>query len=352
MANKRPLVLDPASADLQQIQTGDVVEPAALGTGSPTSAALLRGDGKWVALAIAAAGVPALDPSRKGAGVTLTNSNQTAAFTAAQQTVIGLTGVTSGKYYFEVTFVSGTSSGNAAVGVVPQTEPLTGAQIGYSDNITGSVGCFQSSGNIYKNGSSSAVGSANSFSTAGSYLCVAVDAAARKVWFKSGANAWNGDPTANPATGVGGVAIDGTGAIHPAIGTDKVSTWTANFGVATFNQVVPSGFSAWIAGANTAQLLTPGDVSIATPANGDLIQYNGSAWVNNPVATIMTAYAPKASPVFTGTVKMPVYTLTTLPSASANTQCSIVVSNATGGPAMCISNGTNWINVRTNATVA
>lgn len=138
----------------------------------------------------------------------------------------------------------------------------------------------------------------------------------------------------------------------PAIGTDKVSNWLANFGATNFNQTVPTGFSPWVAGAPTTQLITPSDVSISTPVNGDLLQYNGTYWVNSAVATVMSAYAPKASPVFTGTVKLPVYTLTTLPSASANTQCSIVVSNATGGPAMCISNGTNWINVRTNATVA
>lgn len=60
----------------------------------------------------------------------------------------------------------------------------------------------------------------------------------------------------------------------------------------------------------------------------------------------------EAGPAFTGAVKLPIYTLTTLPSASANTNACITVSNATGGPAVCISNGTNWINVRTNATVA
>lgn len=352
MANRRPLALVVGTDQLQQIPAGDYVEPATLGSGTPGSAVVLRGDAKWVSLAIAAAGLPALDPSKKGAGVTLSNANQTAVFTAAQQTVLGITGITTGKYYFEVTFVSGTSSGNAAVGLAPSNEPLTGSQIGYNDGVTGSIGCFQSSGNVYRDGSSTSVGSANNFSTAGNYLCVAVDAAARLVWFKSGTQNWNGNASANPATGVGGISISGTGAIYPAIGTDKVSNWLANFGAVNFNQTVPTGFSPWVAGAPTTQLITPGDVSIATPANGDLLQYNGTYWVNVAVATAMSLYAPKASPVFTGTVKMPVYTLTTLPSASANNQCSIVVSNATGGPAMCISNGTNWINVRTNATVA
>lgn len=352
MANKRPLVLVPANGQLQQLQTGDIVDPAVNGTGTPTSATLLRGDGQWVGLSIAAAGLPALDPSKKGAGITLTNSNQTATFTAAQQSVLGLTGITTGKYYFEVTFTSGTSSGNAATGIVPSNEPLTGSQIGYNDGVTGSVGCFQSSGNIYKNGSSISVGSANNFSTAGNYLCVAVDADARLVWFKSGTNSWNGNVSNNPATGVGGIAISGTGAIYPAIGTDKVSVWNANFGANTFNQTLPAGFSAWTVGSPTSQLITPSDVSFASLATNDLFQYNGTNWKNTPVATAMAAYAPLASPAFTGAVKLPIYTLTTLPSASANTNACITVSNATGGPAVCISNGTNWINVRTNATVA
>lgn len=352
MANRRPLALVVGTDQLQQIPAGDYVEPATLGSGTPGTAVVLRGDAKWVSLAIAAAGLPAFDPSKKGAGVTLSNANQTAVFTATQQTVLGITGVTSGKYYFEVTFTAGASSGNAAVGLVPSNEPLTGSQIGYNDGVTGSIGCFQSSGNVYKDGSSSQVGSANNFSTVGNYLCIAVDATNRLVWFKSGTNAWNGNAANDPATGVGGIPISGTGTIYPAIGTDKVATWTANFGANNFNQTIPAGFSSWVAGAPTTQLITPSDVSISAPINGDLLQYNGTYWVNAAVATVMNTYAPKASPVFTGTVKLPVYTLTTLPSASANNQCSIVVSNATGGPAMCISNGTNWINVRTNATVA
>lgn len=45
------------------------------------------------------------------------------------------------------------------------------------------------------------------------------------------------------------------------------------------------------------------------------------------------------------------YTLATLPSASTYIRGIIIVSDATGGPALCRSNGTNWTDLRTRATV-
>lgn len=54
-----------------------------------------------------------------------------------------------------------------------------------------------------------------------------------------------------------------------------------------------------------------------------------------------------AGPVFVGR-----YTASTLPSAAAYLDHVITVSNASGGPALCLSNGSAWINVRTNAPVS
>lgn len=49
--------------------------------------------------------------------------------------------------------------------------------------------------------------------------------------------------------------------------------------------------------------------------------------------------------------ELPSYTLATLPPAASWVRCLIIVSDATGGPAHCRSNGTNWTDLRTRATV-
>ncbi|SEE14231.1 DUF2793 domain-containing protein [Pseudomonas coleopterorum] len=55
---------------------------------------------------------------------------------------------------------------------------------------------------------------------------------------------------------------------------------------------------------------------------------------------------------FTGAVKLGTFTLTTLPSASAFSGCVILVSNATGGPKYCHSNGSAWQILNTTTTVS
>lgn len=53
-----------------------------------------------------------------------------------------------------------------------------------------------------------------------------------------------------------------------------------------------------------------------------------------------------------GSLGPPTYTLSTLPSASVHANRLIVVTNATGGPALCLSNGTNWRRVSDDTTVS
>lgn len=61
---------------------------------------------------------------------------------------------------------------------------------------------------------------------------------------------------------------------------------------------------------------------------------------------------PASGGIMSGPLQLSLYTLTTLPNVVTYNRYLIVVTNATAGPALCISNGTNWIDIRTNATVA
>jgi hypothetical protein len=105
----------------------------------------------------------------------------------------------------------------------------------------------------YNNGNAA---TANSY-TNGDTVCVAVDLAAKLIWFKvihlGTAGNWNNSGTANPATGVGGASLGGLagGPWYPAVShwfnTDNV---TANFGggayaIVTAGGAVPSGFGNW-----------------------------------------------------------------------------------------------------------
>lgn len=56
--------------------------------------------------------------------------------------------------------------------------------------------------------------------------------------------------------------------------------------------------------------------------------------------------------VVTGPVKIGQYLKAALPSAATYVDQMIMVTDATGNPALCISNGTNWISTLTNATVS
>lgn len=70
------------------------------------------------------------------------------------------------------------------------------------------------------------------------------------------------------------------------------------------------------------------------------------------VSKVPTAIQADGSVPMTGPLKIGVFTLATLPSVTTWNRYLIVVTDASAGPALCISNGTSWIDVRTNAAVA
>src|SRR4029077_10719991 len=102
-----------------------------------------------------------------------------------------------------------------------------------------------SNGNIWSNNSNT--GKTLGGFVGGNILSVAVDIPSLRGWLRRNGGNWNGDPTADPATGVGGVTI-ASGSWEPAIalsGTDTSADGaTYNFGASAFTYAVPSSFKA------------------------------------------------------------------------------------------------------------
>lgn len=69
------------------------------------------------------------------------------------------------------------------------------------------------------------------------------------------------------------------------------------------------------------------------------------------ISGLPNAVQKDGSVPMTGPLKLAQYTLATLPSVTTYNRYLIVVTDASAGPALCISNGTNWIDIRTNAAV-
>lgn len=60
----------------------------------------------------------------------------------------------------------------------------------------------------------------------------------------------------------------------------------------------------------------------------------------------------KSGDTMSGPLGLMQVTLITLPDAATYNKALIIVTNATAGPAVCFSNGTSWIDIRTNAVVS
>ena len=180
-----------------------------------------------------------LDPLNKGTGVTLTNSNKTATKTTGGvgwKTARSVLGVTTGKYYLEALFVefSGSFIGIALGSSAASVENY----FGFSTN--GII--YVNNGTIFTNNAlSTTIQTIAEGQTAG----FAFDVDARLFWVRNGAGNWNNSGTANPATGVGGLAFPAgmTGTIYfgACVQTSPNDQLTINFGP-TFTGTPPAGF--------------------------------------------------------------------------------------------------------------
>lgn len=180
--------------------------------------------------------------------VTLSGGNLIATNTGTKSAdqgahVAAADGKTTGKYYFEATFITITGGANLGVGIGTTTSTYSG--IG-GNAVTGDNG--YRSGAIYANGSNTGI-SVGAYSN-GQIAGVAVDLDNRKIWFRHAPSGnWNNSGTANPATNSGGITIP-AGTMVPFVtfggnpGGAANNVVAGNFGASAFSGAVPSSFTA------------------------------------------------------------------------------------------------------------
>ena len=225
--------------------------------------------------------VPATWDAATVSNVTLSNGNLTVTNNLSGSSVdqgarvAAAFGKTSGKWYFEIKFVTNAGSQNCGPGIGTTASTYTGmgnnATVGSKVNLT-------DAGRLWTNGGAASgitIGSGGTGNTVG----IAVDLDNRLIWFRYSdvnPNNWNAGGTASPATGVGGVAIP-AGTMVPfctfggSIFDGAGNVCTANFGVTAFVSAVPSGFTAgWV---NTVATFVP------TPGTNYILRVNGDVMV-------------------------------------------------------------------------
>jgi hypothetical protein len=190
------------------------------------------------------------NPADKNVGITLSGTgNLTAAgsgATAAWRSVRSTPSFTAGKIYAEVTCGARDSAKGFMFGLMNATASLAS----FAGSDANGVG-FQTDGGIWKTGSNLVVGTDLNGYLVGTTAGVAVDVAAKKIWFYSPQNSlWNNGAIGaqNPATGTGGFDITSLGATlyygfsayNSGTGTD---TGTLNTGATTFARTPPAGFT-------------------------------------------------------------------------------------------------------------
>lgn len=258
------------AASLSTISDGALVTPT-VGEG------LVHNGTKWVngkpglnGISFVAEGA-GWNPSDKAANIVLSNSNLTAAFVDnSWVSVFGTPAKSSGKWYFEVTFLSGTVNDAAAIGVAPVAVGPNG-RIGVSEATA--VG-LSYSGSIYRDGFGQ--GNTGLSYGVGTVIGVALDVATRKIWFRRDGGAWNNDAVNhNPVTGLGGTVINGAGSLKLGVSNNAVATVSINMNASG----APTGFTAW---GSTGLVPSLSDVAVSNVTDKQLMQYDATEgkWKN------------------------------------------------------------------------
>lgn len=173
------------------------------------------------------------NPSDKSVECALTNGNLRAAFTTGVATGVygcrATIGKSTGKWYWEVKYVSATVVG-FLVGIGTNGTTVNS----YPGGSATSYGYYHNNGDKYNNGGHVGYGATW---TTGDVIGIALDMdAGTLTFYKNGVSQ--------------GVAYSGiTGTFYPFIGESNVSATTvadANFGASAFTYAVPSGYNAGV----------------------------------------------------------------------------------------------------------
>lgn len=187
----------------------------------------------------------------KSANMTLTGGNLIATAAATNVSVRAVHPKRAGKYYIE--YLSTTTQNNfTTFGFGTARTPfVAGSNVASSFQVQGFGGAnmaFDSFGTQI-----ASLGNQSAGITTSTLLCAAIDLDAGRIWFRmSAAGVWNNAVANNPATGVGGLPLTGTGLgqgidVYPFLYlAASPNSCTANFGGSAFTGAVPAGFtSGW-----------------------------------------------------------------------------------------------------------
>ena len=188
-----------------------------------------------------------LSPFYKSANLTLSGGNLTGTQSAGfnqNNTGLSTTVLPPGKWYWEQVATFGGSTTNYVGIAVPGWPGVSPAANGYLGSDYSSFG-YNPNGSWYVN--SNSTGGFQTYAS-GNNVGVAVDTVAGLIWFRINGGNWNNSSSNNPATGVGGIALQyylvGS-AICPCVGTyASGDTGTINLGGSGFTYTAPSGFAA------------------------------------------------------------------------------------------------------------
>ena len=188
-----------------------------------------------------AANFAVLNPLDRNVNLLISNANLTCAYSGVASALIrGTFGVTSGKWYFEVT-PSNIGNGNCVFGVVNSLASVNN-YIGADANGWGFAPQPSGSSYKYSNGTATAYGTANGTGT----YAIAIDVDAGKIWFSDNTGAWIA--SGSPSTGANASFTTLTGTLFPSVchysGTSQNTASDANFGQRPFAYTPPSGFVA------------------------------------------------------------------------------------------------------------